>query len=114
MPDLTPWAQFGLAGLFAVFALTLLAIFMRHVENVNAQWRSFLDKEREQRTEDKVSSDKQRQDAMAYGMSSVQKMTDAILTLATALGEHDKDATIRYNNIMNALDGLRDLKSSKK
>src|SRR3972149_5249242 len=44
-----PWAQFGLAGLFGVFALMLTKYFLAHLEKREDTFMRFLDGEREQR-----------------------------------------------------------------
>ena len=42
--DVSPWVEFGLAGLFGVFALVLTRTFLNHLSEQSKQWRQGLDK----------------------------------------------------------------------
>ena len=44
MPDVSPWVEFGLAGLFGVFALVMTRTFLNHLSEQSEQWRKRLDK----------------------------------------------------------------------
>jgi hypothetical protein len=44
MPDVSPWVEFGLAGLFGVFALILTKYFLDFLDKSNERWAERFDK----------------------------------------------------------------------
>lgn len=64
------WSQYGPAGLFGLFALACIGLFLRYLTSQSKEWREHLKAERDQRKE-----------VMTMANGSLLKLSDSIQQL---------------------------------